>query len=329
MVKIKLQRPKAKKSKAKSNGPRQGNGPSSAGRVAIPRPGTSSVVRPMRAPAKAHHAATCSITDPFCVHARGAQRPDGGPPTVPFQIRILDTILLDGTSGTARTSYVAGGNYYKGTSTTVTGNWNYNGSWSTHGYTFFTNNAREFRVVSFGCIVRSAMTATTAKGSIILTANPSPFLATQMPKGSMAAVDTVVLPLAAGTEYSWRSKPLGPSAHLLRQLSTYTSSMSDFDWMGLDVEVVGGDTTNNIPALTVEYVCNVEFTLASAHDGTTAQGNSQLQRTPPKPNVVATRAADVIHATAPSFIQGGIDYATNQLEKLAFNALKDVATFLI
>lgn len=316
--------PKGKKAAKKKNvrpGKRRARG-GGASQVAIPKPGTSSVVAARRANKMGHHRTTCSITDPFCTHARGAQRPDGGPPTVPFQVRQLITLTADSTTGTAKTTVVAGqGKFVSLSYSTNTAKWDAAAALTAAAQTFPTTNARELRTVSFGAIVRSAMTATTAKGSVILTVNPRPVVsATGIDKGVMTGSDVVVMPLAAGMEYTWRSKPLAQSGHLFRDAATITSTMTDFDWTSLDVEVVGGDTTNNTPFLTIEYVMNIELTMSTG-DST---GIAQLHRPPPPPNRVAAAAADVVHATAPSFIEGGITKATSMLEKYASSALDTI-----
>jgi len=282
---------------------------------------TSSIIAPKRALKLNHHRATCSISDPFCVHAKNAQRPDGGPPTIAFQLRQLFTVNADSTSGTGRVYMVAGfGKYTHLTAVTSTTNWQNNTTLDAATQTFVTTNARECRIVSFGCIVRSAMTATTAKGSVILTVEPTPPLNGLYPKGNLSAIDSVIMPLAAGLEYTFRSKPCGPAAHIFRNMSAVTTTTTDFDWTSLAIEVVGSDTTSAIPYLTVEYVMNVEFTMST---GDTI-GMAQLMKAPGPPSRPVLAAADQIHANAPSFIQGGITKATQTLEGYATKALDSI-----
>jgi hypothetical protein len=320
---------KNKKSAAKKNGnkPRKGkriSGPRSGpGKViGIPQPGTSSVVAAKKTARMGAHRATCSITDPFCTHARGAQRPDGGPPSIPFQLRQLITLNGAGTTGTAKITVAAGnGKFTHLAYTTNAGNWDTAAALTAAAQTFVTTNAREVRTVSFGCVVRSAMSATSAKGSVIMTVNSRPVVsATTLPKGNMSGSDVIVMPLAAGSEYTWRSKPQPMSGHAFRDVATITSTMTDFDWTSLDIEVVGGDTTDTIPMLTIEYVMNVEIVLST---GDTV-GLNQLQRPPAPPHRAALAAADVIHASAPSFIQGGITKATSMLEGFASKAMDTI-----
>ena len=200
--------------------------------------------------------------------------------------------------------------------------WTNNAAWQDMGgSTFLSANAKEVRITSFGVIVRSAMTATTAKGLVIMSTDSAPIVSGTYAQGSMQAVESVVSTLAAGFEHAWVSKDLGQSAHLFRPIADYTATMSNFDWTSLIVEVQASDLTASIPLLTAEYVMNVEFTVASGN-ATTAV--AQLQKTPPVPNSTAIAAARHTTATRPSFIQGGIDAATSYLEKAARSSIDTI-----
>ena len=263
--------------------------------------------------------ATCSITDPFCVHARGAQRPDGGPPTIPYQLRAVLSLRADGVTGATRYTFVPNVLFQYTNATLVSPTWTNPGSWANiGGATFISANAKEIRLTSFGCVVRSSMTATTAKGLVILSTDPAPLANGTYTEGSMQATESVVTTLAAGFEHAWVSKPMGASAHLFRPIAEFTNNMTNFDWTSLVVEVAGSDLTSAIPLLTVELVMNVEFTVASGNTGTAI---SQLQKTPPVPNRVAIAAAEHGTSQRPSFIQGGIDVATKYLEQTARSSL--------
>jgi len=266
-----------------------------------------------------HLMATCSITDPFCVHARGAQRPDGGPPTIPYQLRTVVTIGADSTTGCARETYIPNPLFPTNFATLAATTWTNTSTWRDPGGTaFISGNAKEIRITSYGVIVRSSMTATTAKGLVILSTDPAPLVSGTYTKGSMQATESIVTTLAAGFEHTWVSKPMGPSAHLFRPIADFTNTMVNFDWTSCVVEVNGSDLTSGIPLLTVEIVMNVEFTVAS---GNTATAISQLQKTPPVPNRTAIAAAEHGTSQRPSFIKGGIDAASAYLEKSARSSL--------
>jgi len=285
---------------------------------------------PLRAQNKKnHHTAVCSITDPFCIHARAAQRPDGGPPSIPFQIRQVIDVTNDTTTGTSRSVFVpAGGLFWGQGYSTVTGKWDMPGNWQAAGQTMLTNLAEEIRIVSFGVIFRCTASATNAKGIAIISVDPAPKQgAQQIVKGVMSGGECNIISIAAGTEYTFRSKPLGPLAHSFHPVSKFTNTMTDFDWTSCAFEVQGSDISGPVSVFSAEYVLNLEFTVRAAAPsaGSTASyGMSQLQKPPPAPNSFAIKAADRVHATVPSLIEGGIAKVGNYLEKQAMSALDSV-----
>jgi hypothetical protein len=311
---------KKKNGKAKA-GKKKGPAPKSTARKGqgIPKPQRFSTVAPKKEMSMSHKHATCSMTDPFCVHARGAQRPDGGPPSIPYQLRCVSTLSADLTNGKLCYQFVpnVAGQMNPGVSTSTI--WTPATSWTQlfDATNICVASAKEVRIVSFGCIVRSAMSATNAKGLMVVSSVNQPVLGpATFPQGTMSNAEAQVYSLAAGTEVSWRSKPLGPTAHNFRPIGEFTTSMTDFDWSSFMVEVSGGDTTNIIPMLTVEYVLNVEFIM-----GSTLNGLANLQKAAPPPNRVALAAADKIHSGAPAIIEGGIDYVGKKVESFASSAL--------
>lgn len=235
-------------------------------------------------------------------------------------------MLADNTTGTAKFTLIPGyGSYYGAAATTVTSNWDYPAAWYTTGQTFASQLGQEFRIVSFGAVIRCTMSALTAKGILILTVNPNPALgATQNIKGSMNGAESVSLSLTAGQEYTWRSKPSGPTAHNFRHVSEITPTMTDFDWTSLDIEIVGGDTTAWIPMLSIEVVMNIEFTIRASSTVVTGSGQAQLARTPAPANKLAIAASEKGHSQLSSFISGGINEAEAFLSKKASTFLDDV-----
>jgi hypothetical protein len=318
MAKSKGKKKGSKGKKGKKNGPRKPTTTMPVSRVVSANTGPRNTAK------RNHVTSICSITDPFCIHAKGAQRPDGGPPSIPFQIRALVQVLAAGTSGVARAVFAPnigfGSLLFTYSVPTFTGAAAFV---TTGGDGFVTGNAKEIRITSFGCIVRSAMTATTAKGLCIVSVDPAPYAGQLATAGSMQALESQVITLAAGMEHTWVSKPMGDSAHLFKPASSFTSTATDFDWTSLVVEVMASDTTNNVPLLTVEYVLNCEFTVVTGGaSATTAIG--MLQKAPPKPNRVAVAASQHAQATTSSFISGGISSATSFLENTAKSALDTI-----
>jgi len=238
-------------------------------------------------------------------------------------LRSVTSITASGTSGAARYVFVPNPLFGAASGTLASTTWTMAAAWANigGGSGFITTNAKELRITSFGIIVRSAMSATTAKGLVILSTDPAPIVGGTSTSGSMQATDSCLTTLAAGLETTWVSKPLGPTAHHFKPISSFTSTMSDFDWSSCVVEVSGSDITSAITMLTVEYVLNVEFTVATGNDTTAV---AQLQRSPPPANNVALAAAAHSHSTRPSIIQGGIDKASAYLERQAKSSLDSI-----
>lgn len=169
------------------------------------------------------------------------------------------------------------------------------------------------------------MSATNARGQVLLSTDAAPKLGVlQLDKGTMNSSESIIMSLAAGMEHTWRSKPLGPTAHLFRPISNIANSNVDFEWTSLVVEVVGGDTTSAIPYLSIEYVINIEFTIRSGTTSALTGGQTQLMRPPAPANTLAIKAADRAQVSISSFISGGISEAEKFLSNKASAALDDV-----
>lgn len=268
------------------------------------------------------HSAICSIIDPFCIHARGAQYPDGtGGPTIPMQLRGITTAAADGTTGTGAVVFVPNPQYPKLDAASHVGStWTWNSSSGTPplSNSFFTSNAFEVRIVSWGVVVRSQMTASTAKGSMIIQTLTQPPYSGTYTSGTINTPYAQVHALSANTEVCWISQPLGPTARNFRPLSAYVNNLSDLDWTGLQIEVINSDTTTNIPLLSIEVVMNVEFNLLANN------GLNQVARPPPTQNKVAVTAANFALSKMSPYVEGGIQAAGRYLENIALGALKSL-----
>ncbi len=282
-----------------------------------------------------HHVATCSILDPFCVHARAIQRPDGGPPTLPIPLKGVFTVSAYSTSAGTKLTVLANPQYClmewaKGTGST----WNTpatNLTASPFNNTLVSTYGKEFRITSFGAVVRCIQSATTAKGTVIATvetAQPA-FGLTDTAAGSMQG-ESALYALGANTEFSWVSKP-HTNAHMFRPFTQFGQTAAENDWTGLTLEVpFNNDATSGIPILSVEIYMNLEMTLATQSgtaSGTT--GLAQLVKQPPVPNPVATRAASRVQTSTPSILDGAQAAATDFLSRAAMKAIEDVGEWAL
>jgi len=306
---------KVGKKKAKTSARQPANNP-------VPVPKLLSSVMPQKQQAKLGHVhRTCSMTDPFCVHARGAQRADGGPPTIPYQLRGLLNVNADTTTGGQLMTFVPNPAFQYNLATASAGPpaiWTGGTAWlqAFTGTFLSTTNVKEIRIVSFGVVLRCALSATNAKGSVIVSSVSAPVVSEVTPQGNMANQESQIHTVAAGSEITWISKPLGPSAHLFKQFAGFTSTYSDFDWTSLRIEIAGADTTNLALLYTAEFVMNVEFTMNGA-----TSGMANLAKPPAAPSRTALAAADHVRAATPSFLAGGIEKIGRSIESYANKAL--------
>jgi hypothetical protein len=268
-----------------------------------------------------HHRVACALNDPFCIHARGAQIPDGvGGATFPIQLRGLYSMAAWGTNGTGIIQILANPLYPILGPSAQAANWTMATTSAAGPFnnTFFTNNADSVRIVSFGAIVRSAMTATLAKGTVLLSSVPVPNYGDTVGIGIMNSSENLVANLSANTSLTWVSKWIGVTHSQFRPISYYTTSQGALDMTSLQIEVYGSDITLNIPFVTVEVVMNIEFTAKSE------TGLAQAARPAPRPNKVGIAAAEVVQSTHPSFIEGAITQIGSSIEKAANSALDEI-----
>lgn len=267
-----------------------------------------------------HVHATCSILDPFCVHAKAAKRPDGmGANSITTQVRGVITISTSALGGAFFILSSGLGRYGWVTGTLAAGDWTTGAAWNAlTGSEIIQAHAKEIRIVSFGAVIRSIGSATSAQGFTIASSLANPRLSTPYSAGRVDYSESGLHSNAAGTEYQWISKPIGNKAHEFRDYATVTSTMTDFDWTSLALEISGGPVS--LPVITVEWYYNVEFTLT---EGTST---SLAQMVPPsKPsNKVAIAGQEKAQSSMSSFFTGTVEKATESLAKTASTALLDV-----
>jgi len=298
---------RARKVKSSGAGPKNGNGAK-----------TSQVKQ-----AHVHHA--CSILDPFCPAARAAKRPDGqGGSSIGFTVRGHNTIATDAT-GAAMMTFVPGlGRYGSVSSTLAAGTWSANAAWSVlNGSDFINTNAGEVRIVSFGCIFRSIASATNCQGVVNMFTIPNPLVSYQLPALSSNYPETRMMPMTSGMETSWISKPVGSKAHTFRPYSEATTTMTDFDWSSLVVEISGGPVSTTIGL--VEYVCNVELTLKTSGLSTTGLGGTVTKPRPANP--VALQIQSKVHTSMDSFVTGGVSKIESAVKTAAADAFDAIGSF--
>lgn len=266
------------------------------------------------------HTAICSITDPFCSHAKAAQYPDGQTGgTIAYQVKSL--MVWQTTASGNAIAYFSGSLPYSVLFGSYSaGNFTLNSTFSTIGGNMvdFTTYADKYRIVSWGVVARNILPATTAQGSLVISKiSTMPTPGAVVPAGTLLGSEVKVLPLCASAEYPVYSRPLGTSARAFGNLNTNTT---DFEiWETLKFEVIGGVGTSN--AVSLEVVYNVEFTLKDVHVGL-----NQFLTTSKPQNVQAISISSKIANTADTIFTKGLDSASKSISSLAMSALDSVMT---
>lgn len=276
---------------------------------------------------KAHVMSACSILDPFCVHAKGAKRPDGlGTNTLTFQVRDTVSITTSGTSGRARTVFAGGfGIFGYAQAAYADPNFTLPATWTQFASsTFATTNGSEVRLVSFGIRLISVLSATNSQGYVILGTMTNPVVGNVQSQGRTQYPESSTRPLTAGFETSWISKPTGAGAHNFHRVAGTTppvnNAMNDFDWTSLSVEIVGGPTAGATTCLVAEIFANIEIAINETA-GATGYGQLIAPAKPANPVALTTQA--VVQSKVPSLFDGPVAAMGKFIEQKASSVIDD------
>ena len=267
---------------------------------------------------------TCSITDPFCIHARANRRPDGmSNGTIPYQVRGVIDVKTDANGNALVCILPLWGKYAytKATYTNPNGPWTLDAAWSTSAQSaFVAANAAEIRLLSGGAIFRNTASMTNCQGLLhsfvvtnLLTGGTMPFLSTNN-------VEDATTPMTSGLQVTLISKPVGNGAHNFVTNTGIGGTSSDFNWSILCFEVAGGVTGTVVGV--IEYVFNIEFQLNQNGVSATGLGPAVVGQRPANP--VAIAAQSTVHSSIPSIIEGGLEKAGKKIEKAASSAVESL-----
>jgi len=268
-----------------------------------------------------HTHAACSISDPFCDHARAAKRPDGqGGMSYPYQIRYLIPITTDANG---QAFYVIGMSpVYGYGSAPAAASAVLPATWTIHSCNgFVVTNAAEVRFVSGGVVFRSTAAATASSGIASLSSIANPVISTTYSRGVLNLPSTQSMSLAPGNEMTFISRSHGGTAHEFIPLATLnTNTFSAWDWSSCLVEL------NGCPASTTmgyaEVVMNVEFTANITALNANAMGGVQIN---PKPaNPIAITAQGQLNSKVPAVIKGGTEIVGKIVEREAANLISSL-----
>jgi len=182
----------------------------------------------------------------------------------------------------------------------------------TNGTSMFEQFGTEFRIVSFGIVVRCISSATTAAGIVTLgTSAQIPAVSTTHTVGTELYDEVVIKAIQPGMEISWISQPRGVDARAFTAKSTVTNIVTD--WTNCYVEVQGA-TPSSSP-LNVEWYMNIEFNIKK-----NVNLSSVATKNPPK-SVHAETAVSNVHSNVGSFIEGGVRQVEDIVMRYASTAL--------
>lgn len=268
-----------------------------------------------------HHRDVCSITDPFCIHARAARRPDGlSQNTIPYTVRGMVGVTTDSNGNAYVVVTPNFGRYWGAQASWVSGTSTFDlpAVWSaTASNAFLSTNAAEIRIVSAGCVVTNIASMTTCQGTLHTGVLAYSVPSQQCPLLNLNNSEDFVKPMTAGMQQSFIFKPLGTDAHAFRKVSDITNSAAYFDWTSVFIEISGGAI--NTPTLTIEYVFNIEIQLTQAGVSTTGLASAISNAKPA--NQIALTAQNTVHSTIPSMIAGGVEAVEKKISAAASNAL--------
>jgi len=248
------------------------------------------------------HEGICSITDPFCYHAKNAKLPDGqGGGTLAFQVRAHYS--PGGITGATGSITYCGANLPYGfldATSYAAGNFTMLSVYSNVGGNVanFSAYAQMFRIVSWGIIVRNTLPALTAQGMITISK-----MSSMPPVSSVEAAmqetgsELTSYPICAGTEISVIGKPSGGSSKMFTAQNT-TTTLPGVGWDVIKVEV--SNTGVAATTIDIEFYYNVEIQLKEANVGL-----HQFIR-PDAPSAPQTIAASTtVMSKMGSIIEGG------------------------
>jgi len=260
------------------------------------------------------HSQVCSLTDPFCPHARNARIPDDdSTPSFAVQFRMVSSLTTD-ANGKLAASFRPNPNQVIRAASTITGSvlTAFGGYFAIPDYTALASTFSEYRIVSWGVRFWPLPNTLNQQGTLKLIT-----LTDQAAAGMDAAgglfTEWETMPFA-GTDAHWVSKPLGVT------WKDYISGTSTHSYQSLLVFLDGGVASTN--SLAYEIVMNVELT---ANHATLAA----VVATPGQPHSpTVLQAASAVHAKVPG-IQKNYPSLWNSVKTTATNVLMDAASAML
>jgi hypothetical protein len=264
-----------------------------------------------------HVRGVCSITDPFCPAAKNSKWPDGTQGNTMTEQFRGSVVLNSGANSVEALALAAAApfGYVKSASSTSTAVTMAATSTVYKANSMLATYGDEYRIVSFGAIIRCIAAASSAGGYVTLGTVGKLNASQVITLGGELYDEVIIKAIQPGMELSWVSQPRGPTAREFRAQST--NALPAVDWTNLIIEVVG--VSANTPVLSVEWYLNVEFTCAPYSVLAASAHNN-----PPK-SAPAESAVSNVHTTLGSFVEGGV----RSVEMAVASAANDALNTLI
>lgn len=281
-----------------------------------------SLMRKPRLPHLKNVEAVCSITDPFCVHARGAPYPDGqGAGCFPFSIRYhYDVGTFANGGNLIYSNFACGPNGIIGAASYAASLYTLAGVYGPNATSSVWGSVQASRLVSGGLIIRSILPAMTAQGFLIVSRLPTmPAFSATENSGIVIGSEVQTHALCAGMELYVRFKPLGNESRLFSPNGTLNL------WDTIKVEIVGAPASaSNV--IDIEFVFNCEMQLGDQPSGSSSTNwITSIARPNPVSQPGVIQASQRVDSSAPGMFSGMLGEFNGLISKLASNALTDLA----
>lgn len=206
----------------------------------------------------------CSLSDPFCDHARGAPWPDGnGFAAGPYAIR--NHVQVSSLSNGGALTYITPINVpactllagtWTGTQYTTDATYT-----SIPGYNFSTYFTT-YRVVTAGIVIRNLSSVMNTQGYLIisrLTAPPT--FSTNVAPGVVINPQVLTYPIVPGMEIPVLHRPIGADSRNFVVFSSASTQIVDPHWDIIKIEVVGAAAS--AVCIDIEIYYNYEMQLTA------------------------------------------------------------------
>lgn len=259
----------------------------------------------------------CSITDPFCDAANGAQYPDKmATPTFPYQNRTLQTLTTN-ASGNGSVIYLPAFVYNWGKDSTMTdpNNAVYTTlQSSTSGLGF---QPTKYRIVSWGIRIKSVAAPLNASGMVRIRAYNADGDALAITNcNTYRCAFAADIPLHRLSDTCIISRTTSPIFNQFSEINL-SSSMTDFKstgWTAINVSLAGG------PASTSPIIIESIYNFECIYDDTTDA--SLLMRSSPPTHPLVTDVSNTVMTTMSGVFEKGAEYVEKTIWNMASKTIR-------